>query len=245
MDFVSNLAVWFLIALLYSCVGWFYEFLYDIFVHHKIVNRGFLIGPICPIYGIGAIVITLLIRNVDNIIAIFLLSIFFSAILEYFTSYFMEKIFRVRWWDYSHEFCNLHGRICLKALIFFGIMGVVILKVTNPLIFGFLDKLNPNVIVITAIILLAILLADIATSLWLIIKCRVTVGTLRADATDEITARVREILLSKGKLNRRLAKAFPTMKVNNKTRKPKISSQKSKSKTVRKTKTSKSSKSKL
>lgn len=214
MDIINQLSTWILVFLFYSFVGWLFEEVVDLIAKHRVVNRGFLIGPICPIYGVGALVITLLLRDYDNILVLFFASMALCGILEYSTSYLMEKIFRVRWWDYSHEKFNLHGRICLKALVNFGIMSIIILKFINPAIFGLLDGIHPIARLALASIMLVILFADIMVSLLLIMKYRVAVGTVNADATDEITARVREILLNKGKLDRRLAKAFPTMKVD-------------------------------
>lgn len=214
MEIINQLSFWILFFLFYSFVGWFFEEMLDLFAKHKVVNRGFLIGPICPIYGVGALIITLLLGGTNNIVILFFASMALCGILEYSTSYLMEKLFRVRWWDYTHEKFNIHGRICLKALINFGVMSVIILKVINPLVFRILDQIQPTTKLVLACSLLVVLFIDIAMSLLLIMKYRVTVGTVNADATDEITARVREILLNKGKLDRRLARAFPTMKID-------------------------------
>lgn len=214
MEILNQLSFWILVFLFYSFVGWLFEGTLDLVAKHKVVNRGFLIGPICPIYGVGVLIITLLLRDYNNAIILFFASMALCGILEYSTSYLMEKMFRVRWWDYTHEKFNIRGRICLKALINFGVMSVIVLKIINPIVFNVLDQVHPTTRLILAVALGTLLLADIVTSLTLIMKYRVTVGTVNADATDEITERVREILLNKGKLDQRLAKAFPTMKVD-------------------------------
>lgn len=225
---IGTVATWFLLFLTYSFIGWAMEVIVSVHMHHKPSNRGFLIGPLCPIYGFGVLLVSLLLQGAENIIEIFVVATLASAVLEYTTSLVMEKIFRVRWWDYSKDPLNLNGRVCLKNLVYFGIMGVIVMRFTNPFFLSLYNNINETVRIIIAAILLALMLADIGVSLWLIIKCRVTAGTLQIDATDEITANIREVLMKQGKLNRRLAKAFPEMEVKKKTNRntPKRSSNK-------------------
>ena len=93
----------FLIFLIYSFGGWLIESIGNLITKKKFVNRGFLIGPYCPIYGLGVILITLLLsRYKEDLIVLFFLSAILCGILEYFTSFFMEKLFKARWWDYSN-----------------------------------------------------------------------------------------------------------------------------------------------
>lgn len=186
--------------------------------HHRPSNRGFLIGPLCPIYGAGALIMTFLLRDTENILEVFIVSVIAASILEYTTSYIMEKLFRVRWWDYSHEKFNLNGRICLKMLLAFGVMGVIVTRFTNPILFGFFSSINEVGRIAIAATLFSIVLTDIIITTWLIVGCRATAGTLQIDATDEISANIREILMDQGKLRRRLAKAFPNMAVKQNSR---------------------------
>lgn len=217
MEIASQIATWFIIFVIYSILGWCLEVLALMVLEHKVTNRGFLIGPICPIYGVGALIMALALRQADGILEVFIVSVLASAILEYLTSYLMEKIFRVRWWDYSHKPLNIRGRICAENLLYFGIMGVIVVYGINPLLLALLDGITPNVKIILACVLLAVILTDVAISLWLILKFRVTVGTVQRDATDEIAAKIKDILMERGKLNRRLAKAFPNMTAKRKT----------------------------
>ncbi len=211
MNFLNTLSTWFLLFVTYSVLGWVMEVIVTGFLNRKLSNRGFLIGPICPIYGVGALFITLALGHIHSVLLVFLLATLGCGVLEYFTSYIMEKLFHVRWWDYADRPLNLRGRVCAENLICFGLLGVLVLKVLNPLIFSVIDWLHPTAKLIIAGISFVIFLVDIGLSLWLIIVCRVTVGTVQADATDEITAKVREVLMGRGKLNRRLVKAFPEM----------------------------------
>lgn len=217
MSVFYNLSTWFLLFIIYSIIGWIMEVIVTGFLNQKLSNRGFLIGPICPIYGVGALFITLALGHIHSVLLVFLLATLGCGVLEYFTSYIMEKLFHVRWWDYSDRPLNIRGRVCAENLACFGLLGVLVLKVLNPLFFGFLNWINPTARLIIAAVALLILLVDIGLSLWLIIVCRVTVGTVELDATDEITAKVRETLMRRGKLNRRLVKAFPEMTAKKKT----------------------------
>lgn len=206
---MEKVATWFAIFIFYSFAGWLIEVLISFIQKRKIINRGFLVGPICPIYGTGSLLLSLVVNSTESPLVIFCVAVVASAILEYVVSYLMEKIFRVRWWDYADQPFNLNGRICVSAALSFGVIGVLMLKVITPALLGMIGSLPVAVLYIIAGLLAAWLVFDILLSLWLIFGVRVTVGTVQRDATDEISERVQEILMNKGKLNRRLVKAFP------------------------------------
>ena len=206
---MQALAIWFLIFIVYSIAGWLLEITVGLLQKHRFVNRGFLIGPICPIYGTGALLITFCLSPLHNPIVIFLASVLICAILEYSTSVIMEKLFHVRWWDYSDRPFNLNGRICLEALIVFGIGGTLVALIFSPALYHILSSLPDVAIYTLALIFVAALLADAFLSLYLIKGFRVTVGIAAKDATIEISERVHDLIMAKGKLSRRLLKAFP------------------------------------
>lgn len=203
------LAIWFLIFIVYSIVGWLLEITVGLLQKHRFVNRGFLIGPICPIYGTGALLITFCLSPLHNPIVIFIASILICATLEYSTSVIMEKLFHVRWWDYSDRPFNLNGRICLEALIVFGIGGTLVTLIFSPALYHILSSLPDVALYALALIFVVALLADALLSLYLIKGFRVTVGIAAKDATIEISERVHDLIMTKGKLSRRLLKAFP------------------------------------
>lgn len=194
----------------------------------KFINRGFLIGPYCPIYGWGAIAITILLhRYTDDWIVLFFMSIIACGILEYTTSYVMEKLFHARWWDYSRRKYNINGRICLETLIPFGILGLLIMYVTNPFILKYLTKLPQNNLNIIAGVLFAIFVIDSIISLKVVSNVRTVETKLSKengtmDNTEEMTAKVKEILLGKSILNRRLIHAYPNLQATLKKRKEEI-----------------------
>lgn len=218
-----QIASWFLIFIIYSFIGWIFEIIVALVSHRKFSNRGFLIGPICPIYGVGAVLISLLLGNVENAVAIFCVSMVGAVALEYFTSWLMETLFHARWWDYRDMPFNLNGRICLHTGLAFGVLGVLVVRVTNPLLLEIFNSVNQNVLIALFAITLGLLLIDIFISFWMIINFRVTVGTVERDATDEISARVRQIMMEKGRASRRLVKAFPNLEPKRKPARSKTS----------------------
>lgn len=209
MDFI---ATWFLIFIIYSFAGWCMEVLISLVLRKKLINRGFLVGPICPIYGVGALLLSAVLDANEPPLVIFCVAFVGSAVLEYLASFVMERLFRARWWDYTERPFNLNGRICLESILSFGVIGVLMLKLITPALIGLFQSLPPTILILSASIVFVTVLCDIALSLWLILNVRITVGTVERDTTDEISHRVQEILMDKGKLNRRLVKAFPNQK---------------------------------
>ena len=126
---LEHLFLWFV---LYSFIGWIYESILVSVMERRLVNRGFLDGPLCPIYGAGAALAIALLHNMHNPITIFLISAIGASVLEYVTSWAMEKMFHARWWDYSDYRFNLQGRICLLGALVFGIAGVAIIDIIQP-----------------------------------------------------------------------------------------------------------------
>ena len=137
----------FLVFFLYSVLGYILEVSVTTKDIKKInLSRGFLIGPYIPIYGTGAIIMSLLLTKYQtDLILLFVMGTIICTVLEYFTSYLMEKVYKRRWWDYTNEKYNLNGRVCLKNSILFGLGGVLIIKFINPLIEK-LFTLTPNIV---------------------------------------------------------------------------------------------------
>jgi len=179
----------------------------------KFVNRGFLVGPYCPIYGFGVLLITFLLKKYqDDLVVTFIFSILICAILEYITSYILEKLFHARWWDYSNRKFNINGRICLDNLLIFGILGCFIIYVLNPFLINILNKM-PDVLFNVITTLLAICyISDTIISSNVIINLKDITKNLKKDNTEEISVKVKKIIQSKFTLQKRLLKAFPNIK---------------------------------
>lgn len=204
----------FLFFIIYSFLGWIVETLFVFLDTKKLINRGFLIGPYCPIYGVGGILVTYFLSNYkDNIFITFGMAVIIFAILEYFTNYIMEKLFKARWWDYTNFKYNINGRICLETLIPFGLLGCFAIYVVNPIIFSLLNIINPSSLKIIALLLFIIFIIDFTVSLKIINSFKDTaVKFLKKDNTEEITKKVKEILLSKSVWTKRLIESFPKVK---------------------------------
>ena len=211
-----TLTQYFLLFMIYACLGWLLEVIGKLIEYKKFINRGFLIGPYCPIYGWGAVAITLLLyRYAYDPFVLFIMTIITCATLEYVTSWVMEKLFKARWWDYSKRKFNLDGRVCLETTIPFGLMGMFIIYVSNPFIIEQFDKIDSNILNRIAIILFLLYLLDNIISGVVIYgfgKTTVQVSKEgRQDNTEEITKKVREILSSKSWTYKRLINAYPKL----------------------------------
>lgn len=161
------IGLYFICFMIFSFMGWVYESIYCTLRTHHWNNRGFLFGAICPIYGVGGITATLVFNVIFKkdeaaIWQIFLISMIGSAVLEYVTSYVLEKLFHAVWWDYSDMPLNINGRICIPASIGFGIAGILVVKYISPFVFGLVDNIPPIAIEGIAMVAIAFLGADLA-----------------------------------------------------------------------------------
>ena len=185
----------FLLFIAYGITGYFLEVITTSLEQKKInLTRGFLVGPIVPIYGVGSLLIT----------------------LEFTTSYIMEKAFKLRWWDYSHMKYNLDGRICLLNAVLFGIGGVLVVKYVNNILFIIINSMTSVVFNILFYILLIIFITDLVVTLIVMNKLKInTAKYLNKDATNKIRQEVRKQLENSSFLVKRLLNSFPKLdKIN-------------------------------
>ena len=174
----------FILFIIYSMIGWTMEVILTLIEKKKFTNRGFMIGPWCPIYGTGCICLILLLDNYkNNPVILFFMAIIICSIIEYMTSLIMEKIFKARWWDYSDKKFNLNGRICLETMIPFGILGLLVVYFVNPFIVNILNKIPVKTLNIVAYILLAVFITDFIISFKIIFKFK---DTLKKTENTEI-----------------------------------------------------------
>ena len=208
-----SISKYFILFMIYSFIGWIIEVI-DIKIEtKKLVNRGFLMGPYCPIYGWGGTLMSLLLKNyVDDPLVLFLVAVVICSLLEYFTSFFMEKVFNARWWDYSNKKFNINGRVCLETMIPFGLLGCFLMYVLNPFLLKILNGIPDIVITIIAIILFIIFIVDNIVSYSIITKISISSKKVIKDSTEEITKKVREYVSRNSKFGKRLMKSFPQFK---------------------------------
>ena len=198
---------YFIIFFAYSVFGWIIESslvsLQSKPIHF--VNRGFLIGPYCPIYGCGSLAMILYLEQYrDNVVTVFLLGVVLCSILEYFTSYIIEKKF------------NLNGRICGENAILFGLGGVFIIYVTHPILNKILNRFDPKAITIISIILFIIFLTDTILSFNIMNRFKKTISNIeiKKDSTTEFKKMVREKMAEGHQIfQSRLLNAFPHIDV--------------------------------
>ncbi len=188
---MNNIEFYFLIFIIYAIIGWIIEVTLKLIEKHKFINRGFLIGPYCPIYGYGALIMTITLSKYQNdLFVLFIMSIFICSFLEYITSYVMEKLFKARWWDYSNYKINLNGRICLNNSVLFGLGGIVIIKLVNPILFSMINQINVYNLNILIIIIFVIYLIDNIISFNVINNFRKETFLLAGDSTELISQKV-------------------------------------------------------
>ena len=147
--------------IIYSFLGWCLESVYKTIIFKKITNSGFLYGPFCPMYGIGAVMMIAASSLSDNIFVIFLLGFLLFTLWEYIVAVVLEKLFKTKYWDYSHLKFNFQGRICLKNSIYWGILGVLLVFVIQPAIERITDVIPANALFYLNIVICVIILTDV------------------------------------------------------------------------------------
>lgn len=152
--------------LIYSFFGWVVETTYTSTLNLSFQDRGFLTLPFIPIYGFGALIAVVLLEPFsNNVILVFLLSVFLTSLLEYITSFLMDEIFHMRWWDYSDRFLNIKGRICFMNSMMFGILSVFLLHFIHPIIKDILSGISLDAIYQITQVFTAILFFDFLHSI--------------------------------------------------------------------------------
>lgn len=157
---------YFVYFILYSCMGWVYETTFCTIKSGQWENRGFLYGPMCPIYGLGAMGIMI----IDDILGfyrvpfvwwqVFLVGFWGSIVLEYGTSWILEKMFHAYWWDYSDMPLNIHGRVCFPYSIGFGVAGLVVVYGIAPFTRDMMSWAGPMAYEIMGLVFMALMMVD-------------------------------------------------------------------------------------
>ena len=212
---MNTVVDYFLYFLFYGFMGWVIEMIYNVCVLKRVVNRGYLIGPICSIYGFGFLITILLVGDTSkNFVEVYAKSFVVVALLEYITSYLMEKIFRARWWNYSRHKFNLNGRICLETLIPFGFFGCLIILVIHPNVIRFFDGFSYDVKYIFALVCLILYIIDNIFSCFFMNKIKKQIKNSNIDNTELIRKKTIEWINSNSLYYRRIINAFPKFIIN-------------------------------
>ncbi len=222
--------------IVYSFFGWVIESIYKSILEKKIINSGFLHGPFCPIYGFGAVFMFLCLNNFkNNIILLFIIAFFTLSVWEYIVGWLLEKTFHTKYWDYSENKFNIKGRVCLRNSLFWGILGVIFIKLVHPFITERIEILNTKHLLFFTITLGVIMTVDFVISIIKVkninikleklkeitntIKEKIEEQNTKAINKDSLSQVIEELkykqIIIKRKLikqTERLKKAFPTMK---------------------------------
>jgi uncharacterized membrane protein len=197
----------------YAFLGWCIEVTLKYFQFHRFINRGFLTGPWLPIYGSGAALITIAVKGLSplesSVGTTFMVSFILCGVVEYMTSFVLEKRFHARWWDYSQKPMNLHGRVWIGNLILFGLGGVLIVEMINPLLLRLSGHLSFRLRETLAIILSSIFTADYVMSHFVLKLVKTGVENSEADDTEAINKEIRLLLNDRSFFHRRFAEAYP------------------------------------
>ena len=155
-----------LIFFIYSFLGWCWEtFPCSAIELDKIHNRGFLLGPICPIYGLGASLSFGILKNFESSLEIFIYSAFLSCLIEYIIGYLLERFFHKRWWDYSNYPFQINKRVCLYGLLIFGLANILIVKKLTPILLFSLSLSSDRILDLLVIFFVTLFAIDLILTL--------------------------------------------------------------------------------
>lgn len=165
--------------LLYAFLGWCLEVVFCSVNTGKFVNRGFLNGPLCPIYGFGAVLVISLLSPLQNhLILLYIASVLLTSLLELVTGFVLKKLFHTSWWDYSNQPFNIGGYICLKFSLLWGIACLVLVKLIHPLLAGLVNLLPLWLGYTLLAVGYALLLADLTVTVVAIAKLNRDLGEI-------------------------------------------------------------------
>ena len=155
-----------LIYFFYSAAGWAIESTYRSIGERRLLNSGFLTGPMCPIYGTAALVMTLCLYNpfYDRPLLVFVLGMVICDAVEYLTSLIMEILFNQHWWNYKYEFINIRGRICLKHTFFWGAASIGFTYIIHPSVDKVINGFSDKTVIILICCIFAVFIVDVGHS---------------------------------------------------------------------------------
>lgn len=195
------------IFLIYSFLGWVLEVVAVAVKEGKFVNRGITNGPMCPIYGLCALIILIIAKDTTNILGIFLASFIYGTILEFLTGKILEKINKVKWWNYSKKKFNFDGYICLEYSLLWGILGVLLTSIVNPILIQSFQNINIYIRSIVVFCLFGIAVIDLLTSF-------ITINMINTKRIGEVSDKLGKSILRS--VQKRIEIAYPNTKKHKK-----------------------------
>lgn len=217
----------------YSMMGWVWESCYESVLNRKILNRGFLLGPYIPLYGFGGLVSILFLQQFQaplismETLTVYLIGSVGATILEYVTSYVLEKTLKARWWDYSNYPLNLNGRICLIATLFWGIVAIAAVDFLNPFLLKVMNRIPHDLLLILLTMLSTTMFIDFCVTInstldlqkriQLIISMEKDIALETIANKKDALLKYRDRILEIGNpFTKRIVRDFPLMKFTSK-----------------------------
>ncbi len=177
----------------YAIVGWCVEVIYHAVTTGKFINRGFLNGPVCPIYGIGSVIVILALTPLeDNLWILYAGSVVLTSAIEFVTGFVLEKIFHQRWWDYTDEHFNIMGYVCLRFSLMWGFGCVFVMKLVQPAVILTVEKIPETLKNICFIIYYGLFIVDIVITVAALAKIQARLRL--ANDADRLLNRIAEII---------------------------------------------------
>ncbi len=177
----------------YAVVGWAVEVIYHAVTTGRFINRGFLNGPVCPIYGVGAVIVILLLTPLsDNLLLLYAGSVLLTSVLEFITGFILEKIFHQRWWDYTDEHFNIMGYVCLRFSLMWGFGCVFVMKIIQPAVILTVEKLPATLRNISFAVYYGLFAVDIVITVAALAKIQARLRL--ANDADRMLNRIAEII---------------------------------------------------
>ena len=197
-DTILNFIAYFI---LYSFGGWLLESVSKSIFEKKLVNSGFLTGPLCPIYGAGAWIMLLCLSGLkDYPVLLFIAAFFILSIWEYVVGVILEKLFKTKYWDYSHLKFNIQGRVCLKNSIYWGLLGVGFICFLNPFVEGYMNQVPRDILLYVDIAAMIVLAVDIVVSVSAMSSFEKALNKIN-DLGENIKEKITELKSTRGKDN--------------------------------------------
>ena len=177
------------IFIMYAFVGWCCEGIFAALCDGKFVNRGFLAGPVCPIYGFGVLIVVCVLNPIkDNIFVLFIGSVLLTSALEFAAGWALERFLHQKWWDYTDIPFNIKGYVCLKFSLLWGLACVFVVKLVHPTLFALVMKIPRIVGIVLLSVFFAALVSDLTITLFALLRLP---GKLRA--MEEIEEALRRV----------------------------------------------------
>lgn len=203
--------------LIYSCTGWCLEVIFAAATTGQLVNRGFLNGPVCPIYGFGMVIVLFTLTPLqDSVLLLYIGGVILPSALELVGGWALYKLYHTRWWDYSDFPFNIGGYICLEFSLLWGVGTLVVMRIVHPVVAGLVDMVPPFVGFVVMCVLYAVYAADVVVTAFAASGLAKTLDAMEQLA-EELQARSDEMqaqLLRTPRIvgPRRMLRAFPGLK---------------------------------